>query len=143
MAGSVPPHVKNVNSNIKEVRRLVEIHATMTGSQRGRRYNVAILNKSGIVLAVACWEAFIEDLASEAFTWLLDRATSPTVFPNRVLTLASKELRNSPDARRVWELAEGGWRAVLAGHKDELLRLSVGRLNTPRPKQVDDLFGDR
>jgi hypothetical protein len=103
---------------------------------------VAILNKSGIVLAVSCWEAFVEDLASHAFDCLLDGAATPTVFPRRVLTLASKELRESQDARRVWELADIGWRDVLKAHKEEMLRRSVGRLNTPRPRQVDDLFGD-
>lgn len=42
----------------------------------------------------------------------------------------------------MWELAEAGWRAVLARHKDESLRRTVGKLNTPRPKQVDELFAD-
>lgn len=52
---------------------------------------MAILNKSGIVLAVSCWEAFVEDLASHAFNWLLEHAKAPTVFPRKVLTLASRE----------------------------------------------------
>jgi hypothetical protein len=48
-----PIHFENLNSNISEVLRLVEIHTKMTGSGRGRRHNVAILNKSGIVLMVS------------------------------------------------------------------------------------------
>ena len=137
-----PIHFENLNSNLAEVRRLAEIHTKMTGTGPGRRHNVAILNKSGIVMIVSCWEAFVEDLASHAFTWLLDHADAPSAFPRRVLTLASKDLREAEDARRVWELADTGWRAVLARHREEMLRRSVGRLNTPRPKQVDDLFGD-
>ncbi len=137
-----PIHFENLNSNLKEVRRLAEIHAKVTGIARGRRHNVAILNKSGIVMIVSCWEAFIEDLASHAFDWLLGHANAPIAFPRRVLTLASRELREDNDHRRVWELADSGWRAVLQRHRDEILRRNVGRLNTPRPKQVDDLFGD-
>lgn len=137
-----PIHFDNLNSNVKEVLRLVEIHAKMTGTAPGRRHNVAILNKSGIVLIVSCWEAFVEDLAAHAFSWLLDRAKSPNVFPTRVLTLASKDLRDAQDARRVWELADTGWRDVLTRHRDETLRRSVGRLNTPRPKQVDELLAE-
>jgi hypothetical protein len=140
MAGAI--HFETLDSNVKEVLRLIEIHEKMTGTGRGRRHNVAILNKSGIVLIVSCWEAFVEDLASHAFSWLLQQAQSPSVFPTRVLTLSSKDLREAPDARRVWELADGGWRDVLARHRDETLRRSVGRLNTPRPKQVDELFGE-
>src|SRR5262245_723288 len=105
-----PLHIENLNSNIKEVERLVEIHAALTGSKRGRGRDVAILNKSGIVLAVSCWEAFVEDLASHGFNWLLNNASSPAVFPRKVLTLASQELREAQDATRVWELADGGWR---------------------------------
>jgi RiboL-PSP-HEPN len=137
-----PIHFDNLNSNVKEVLRLIAIHTKMTGTGRGRRHNVAILNTSGIVMMVSCWEAFVEDLASHAFTWLLDRASSPTVFPPKVLTLASKELREAQDARRVWEIADAGWRNVLLRHRDETLKRSVGRLNTPRPKQVDELFSD-
>jgi hypothetical protein len=84
----------------------------------------------------------VEDLAAHAFSWLLERAEDPTVFPSKVLTLASKELRSSSDARKVWELAGLGWRTALATHRDDTLRRSVGRLNTPRPKQVDELFSD-
>jgi hypothetical protein len=141
-SNSNPQHVDSLNSNIEEVRSLVAIHEKMTGAARGRRHKVAVLNKAGIVLAVSCWEAFVEDLARHSFDWLLHRAETPAVFPRKVLTLASKELRLDQDAGRVWELADKGWRAVLAKHRDQVLRESVGRLNTPRAKQVDALFSD-
>jgi hypothetical protein len=142
MAKPHPIHIENLLSNITEVQRLVEIHATLTGSARGRRHNVAILNKSGIVLVVACWEAFVEDLASHAFAWLLEKADSPAAFPRKVLSLSCKELREAQDANRVWELAGTGWRTVLARHRETVLKRSTGRLNTPRPKEVDELFSD-
>ncbi len=137
-----PQHVANLNSNIAEVMRLVDIHSTVTGNKPGRRHNMGILNKSGIVLAVSCWEAFVEDLAANAFDFLLAKATTPTVFPRGVLALASRELRDGPNPLRVWELADAGWRSVLLRHKEQILKKSVGRLNTPRTKQVDELFGD-
>jgi hypothetical protein len=137
-----PVHIVNLLSNVSDVERLIEIHAQLTGAAKGRRHNVAILNKSGIVLVVACWEAFVEDLAVSAFDWLLARADSPAAFPKKVLTLSSKELREAPDANRVWELADGGWRTVLERHRDTAVRKSAGKLNTPRVKQVDELFSD-
>lgn len=142
MPATEPIHFENLRANLAEVRRLVEIHAELTGTERGRRHNVAILNKSGIVLVVACWEAFVEDLATHSFSWLLAQARSPDAFPKKVLALASKEYREAADARRVWELAGEGWRTALERHKADVLKRHVGKLNTPRAAQVDALFGD-
>ena len=91
-------------------------------------------------MLVACWEAFIEDLASAAFDVMLAHATLPTAFPADVLTRASSDLKNSQDNREVWKLAGDGWKAVLQAHSSEVLKDYVGKLNTPKPKQVDILF---
>src|SRR5690348_3174204 len=88
-----PEHVQRLFANLSEVRRLVQIHAHLTGPKPGRRHDVDILNKSGIVLAVACWEAYVEDLARQAYDAIAAAAATPTVFPMRVLALAGKELR--------------------------------------------------
>jgi hypothetical protein len=57
--------VRAFNDNVAETERLIDIHSALTGKERGYRHNVEVLNKSGIVLLVACWEAFIEDLAEK------------------------------------------------------------------------------
>jgi hypothetical protein len=135
-----PDHVSNLISNTSEVQKLIRIHQAITGGQRGRPPDLEALHKSGVVLLVACWEAYIEDLAANAFCVLLDNAASPDVFPTRVLTLASRSLRGDDDERKVWELAGDGWRSVLEAHRDNLFERYIGRLNTPRPAQVDTLF---
>jgi len=68
----------------------LEIHEGLSGSGPGRRHNLEILNRSALVLLVACLEAFVEDLASHAFDWMLANASEATLIPGRVLTLASK-----------------------------------------------------
>ena len=72
-------HIDNLLKNLTEVLRLAEIHQQLTGARRGRRHNVAILNKSGIVLVVSCWEAFPVErlLAAQSFSWLLSNAEKP------------------------------------------------------------------
>jgi RiboL-PSP-HEPN len=139
-----PPHVENLISNHVEVMRLAEIHATISGTGPGRRakYDVEILNKSGIVLLVATWEAYIEDLAISAFDAVFAAASTCTVFPSKVLTLAARELRSSADERRVWELAGVGWRTVLQDHRQVIIDRYVGTMNTPKPEQVDGLFSE-
>lgn len=126
--------------NLDEVDRLVEIHTKMSGKKAGYKHNVAVLNKSAIVLLVACWECFIEDLAESAFSILLRRATKHDIFSGKVLTEAAKPLKESKDDREVWQLAGDGWRNVLKNHKSTLFTRYTGKLNTPRPEQVDALY---
>lgn len=138
-----PPKAKHLDTllaNLKEVERLLKIHTEVAGSTVGPKHNVEVLNKSGIVLLVACWEAFIEDLAETSFQLLLRRAKSPDFFPQKVLTLVSKKLREDKDDRRVWDLAGDGWKIVLRSHRDSVIKRYIGSLNTPKPKQIDDLF---
>lgn len=128
--------------NSGAVSRLTEIHEHLTGRTRGRKHGVEVLNKSAIVLLVACWESFIEQLAVNAFDAIYKSAKVPDVFPIRVLVIAGSELRESQDATQIWKLAGNGWRQVLAAHRQRVLDKYVGKLNTPKPQQINDLFLD-
>ena len=134
------PHIGSLNSNLADVRRLLQIHRNVAGNERGRKYGVEVLNKSAIVLLVACWEAYVEDLAKASFDRLLDAASNHSVFPMTVLTRASKPLKDSSDERAVWDLAGSGWRQVVETHRDTTLEKYVDRLNTPSAKNIDELF---
>ncbi len=133
-------HIQALEENIAEVKRLLEIHRGLVGTTPGRKYKVEVLNKSSIVLLVACWEAVVEDLAEAAFNALLSSASDHSAFPFDVLCLASKSLRESGDNREVWKLAGNGWKQVLSDHKESVFKQYVGKLNSPKPKQVDGLF---
>jgi len=135
-------HIETLQQNVEEVHRLLEFHARLTGTKVGKRGGVEVLNKSGIVLLIACWEAFVEDLAVSAFEALLASAKDPQVFPTRVLVTAARPLRDDQDHRRVWELAGEGWRATLEGHKKQVMSRFIKGFNTPRPENVDKLFED-
>lgn len=132
----------NFEANKVDIDRLWAIHETIAGSGPGRKHDVEVLNRSAIVFITACWEAYVEDVATEAFDFLLAQAASANVIPAKVRTLASKELIEAADKRRVWELADGGWRTVLANHRGAVMDRWVASLNTPKARQVDDLFED-
>jgi hypothetical protein len=135
-----PAHVANLRTNVKSVAGLLGIHSRLTGTGPGRRRDVEVLNRAGIVLLVACWEAYIEDLAELAFDSLIGHAKVATVFPAKVLTTASKGLKEHNDGRLVWKLAGEGWKKVLQQHRDEILKKHIATFNTPRPAQIDGLF---
>lgn len=135
-----PEHIKNIIKNREEILLLHSMHGRLAGKSRGKKHNVEVLNKSAIVLLVACWEAYVEDLAEIAFEFLLTNLNEPTNFPAKVLSLASKELVKDEDKTKIWQLAGDGWMKVLEAHKDKVKERYIGKLNTPRPKQIDELF---
>lgn len=137
---SHPTPSELIEDNISEVKRILAIHEELTGKGPGYRANVEVLNRSAIVLLVACWEAFVEDLAGLAFELLFTGAKKPQVFPKKVLVKASNVLRSSADEGEVWKLAGDGWKKVLEKHKNEVIASCCGKMNSPRATQVDMLF---
>ena len=63
-----PPHINSLKTNFQEIDRIIEIHGEISGSGPGYKHNVQVLNKSAIVLLLACWEAYIEDLMTNPET---------------------------------------------------------------------------
>lgn len=121
---------------------LWHIHAEVAGRGKGRKHRADVLNRAAVVFISACWESYVEDAAKEAFDCLLRYSTTPDVVPSRVRTLASRELRESRDERKIWELAGSGWKTVLADHRDDVLENWLKNFNTPKSTQVSELFAE-
>ncbi len=131
---------KAFEGNKADVDRLLHIHDDISGGGPGRKHGVEVLNKSAIVLITASWEAYVEDVAKEAFDLMLEGKTKPDSWPNKVRALASKTLRESKNELDVWELAGKGWKKVLKSHRQEAVQRWVGKLDTPKSAQVAELF---
>ncbi len=126
--------------NQKDVNQLWEIHETLVGEGPGRKHGVDVLNRAAIVFITACWEAYVEDLAGEAFDFLLANAPNALAIPSKVRDAATRPLFEQKDSRRVWDIADGGWRTILVGHRANALARWIGNLNTPKTNQVNELF---
>lgn len=137
----MPHPVAAFLENTAEVEQLLALHEEKTGKQRGRRFGVEILNKSAIVLLTACWEAFIEDTASEALEFILSEITEPSKLPKAVLNRVAKLLKDDKNNLKVWDLAQSGWRKVLLDYKQQMLHAHIGFFNTPKAGNIDNLFG--
>jgi hypothetical protein len=135
----IEPKNKHYNAlidNVKEVDRLQEIHSQITTPGPGRKYDVQVLHKSAIVLLVACWEAYVEDLVAAILKEMIAAADDYTVFPKIVLERVGSQ-HSGPKA---WDLAGDGWKQALKDNLKEVLAKTTGTLNTPRTEQVDELF---
>lgn len=123
-----------------DIDRLLEIHADVGGDGPGKRYGVQVLNKSGLVLLSAFWEAFCEDLAAEAIQKIVDDAEDASVLPKELRKVIAKELRSDLDESSPWKLADDGWKAVLLNRMSGLKAVRDRALNTPNSDNIDKLF---
>src|ERR1700692_2663858 len=99
-----PPHIDNLIANVREVNRLLEIHSQITTPGPGHKHAVQVLHKSAIVLLIACWEAFVEDLAAKALEAMIHGAPDHSVFPPDVL----ERVANKHHGMKAWDLAGTG-----------------------------------
>lgn len=133
---SEPIHMSGFVSNLKEVDRLSDIHSIITPQGPGRKHNVQILHKSSVVLLVACWEAYVEDLATNALSLIVTRIKNHTNIPKDV----RERIASRNQGMKAWSLAGEGWKQACLSHLNEVLAKTTGTFNTPKTDQVDDLF---
>src|SRR5438876_11617428 len=95
----------------EDVKRLLEIHQDLGGDAPGRRHRLEVLNKSAMVLVTAIWEAYCEDIASEALDHLVKHVPDALALPKELKKRIAKELKAEPNEIAVWELADSGWTA--------------------------------
>lgn len=130
------------SENKQDIEILWQIYAEVSRTGKGRKLRADVVSRTAIIFISACWESYIEDVAMEAFDYLLVHATTPDVFPAKVKILATKELREAKDERRIWELAGSGWTKILKSHRNTIREKWLQNFNTPKSKQVSGLFAD-
>jgi hypothetical protein len=130
------PAYETFLENMREVRRLLQIHKELGGGGPGRRWGSEVLNKSAVVLLVACWEAYLEDVASFAFDTSLGKCRKPRHFPKEVIKRIGESVRANKDERAVWNLAGDGWRSVLSDYKKRVIE----KFHNPNSGSIDDFF---
>jgi len=133
---------RNFDENRQDVEQLWLIHQEVAGGGVGRKYGVDVLNRAAIVFITACWESFVEDVATEAYDFLLTNVRTALDVPSKVRDMVTRPLFEQKDSRKVWDLADAGWRPLLAAHRDATLGRWIGTLNTPKSGQVNGLFED-
>src|SRR3989304_10589246 len=129
-------HVIALIDNVREVDRLKKLRAPLRATASSGSKDIEVLHKSCIVLLVACWEAYVEDLVSAALKHLMTTCKDHTAIPPYVLD----RIASSHTGAKVWELAGEGWKNAQKDNLKGVLAKTTGALNTPKTAQVDELF---
>jgi RiboL-PSP-HEPN len=130
------------NDNYADIARLIEIHEELAGTGPGYKHGVEVLNKSAVVLTSAVWEAFCEDLATEAVNHLVAKLSDPKKLPKALRKRIAAELENDVNELAVWDLAMNGWKTVLTSRAQTIADERARALNTPKTKNIAELFED-
>lgn len=124
----------------KELPLPIEIHSALAGQTPGKKHGVEVLNKSGIVLMCAVWEAYCEDIAAEAVDHLIANAADAFALPKTLRKNIARELKNDLDESAVWKLADDGWKKHLSTRTKAMTEERNRKLNTPKTSNIKDLF---
>ena len=126
--------------NARDVKRLLEIHADVGGDAKGRRSGLEVLNKSAIVLITAIWEAYCEDIASEALQHLVTHAPFAASLPTELKKHIVNDVKADKNDLAMWDLADAGWKGRVSARLASITADRNRRLNTPKSGQIDQLF---
>ena len=129
----------NFVNNGSQVLDLITLHEEKNSGKK-THHTYEILTKSCVVLMVACWEAFIEDIAEKSVEFLVENSESPNDLPKSLLKHIALELKNEKNELKIWELAGDGWKKITKDHYKVMLRKHLGPFNTPRAGNIDDLY---
>ncbi len=127
-------------NNRSDLDRLWEIHTSESGAAPGRRRGVEVLNKAAVVLVCAAWEAYCEDIVSEAIQHLVTDCSDHTRLPPALRKHVAATIKGSNDGLSPWEMAGDGWRQVVKQNAATLIQKMTGAWHTPKTAPIRDLF---
>ena len=128
------------DENLKDIGILMELHQQESGTSRGRRYDLEVLNKSAIVLITSYWEAYCEDIAAEALAHIIKYSKSADALPKELKKVIAKELESDKNDLAIWKIADRKWKNYLQSRLEKLQEARNRKLNTPRADNIDQLF---
>lgn len=128
------------DENVQDINKLLELHASEGGDQRGRRYGLEVLNKSAIVLITSFWESYCEDIAEEALEVIVQHAPNADVLPKEIKKVVAKTLKEDKNELAIWDISDDKWRYVLRKNFATLTEERNKTFATPKSFNVNNLF---
>ena len=135
-------HTFAINSRDITAFYTVHQHFVKTVTNKVRRH-VYILNKATYVLVASLWEAYCQDIVTEALDILVDHAPTWEQLPRQLARDIAKELRNNNmPLLAPWELAGDGWRAYIKDRQEAHSYQRNYDFSGPNSANVERLFSE-
>lgn len=132
--------IHKLKKSMRDVQRLLKIHKDVTGEGPGRRYGVDVLNRSAVVFACAAWEGFVEDIAEESVTHIVNAVDTSDAVSKTIKKEIAKSLEADDHNLKVWDLAGDGWQKLVLEQRDTIISQEIEPFNTPDARKIRKLF---
>ena len=121
---------------INDINKLIELYETIEVLDELEEEKVAkkfnVLFRSGVVLLVSYWESYVEDVCDEALMAIVERVQDPNKLPKELRKKVAKELKESKEELKLWDLSGDGWRKIVMGRVDQYKIERNRSFNTPK-----------
>lgn len=127
----------NFKTNIEDIESLLELSLSITNIEQKK-----VIFRSAVVLLIASWEQYIEQLANSSVLVLTNRLRDSSTLPENVkqsiANFAISEKRNNlrDFSDSVWLFADKGWKNAYFNYCEEL----TTNFHTASPNNVKDLY---
>lgn len=131
--------LENFQLNIDDIKELLDLSGTLSSIEKK-----SVIFRSAVVLLIATWEQYIEQLADSSILVLTDRLRDASTLPENVkqemalFFVPEKRSDMRKFSNSVWQFSDKGWKMA---YKNYCLS-STSKLNTANSKQVTQLFLD-
>ena len=126
---------------IEDVGRLIELYNTgFSTAAEGNRRGIGVLKRATIVMAVTCWETYIEDMLNEEFQYRLQMAKYPRDVQSAFNAAANKWLQSRSRyavkyIKYMEEWTGDAWKRIVLKH----FKNTIQNLSSPSSKKVRKL----
>jgi hypothetical protein len=134
---------KTFDESARDIEHLLEAwEAAGSKTSEVNSSTTDVLLRSAVVLLVSYWEAYVEDICSEALEHIVLHSKDASKIPMEAKKVIATELKKAPHDLEVWKLADSGWRNYL---KERLPRLKSDRdrsWNSPKADATSKFISD-
>ena len=123
---------KAFDSNLNDIDRLIDYYDTaetiLKDTQRDLPAGADVVLRAALVLLITYWEAYLEDIVTEALEHFVGQAKDAAILPEELRKAVAREIKADKHELSPWKIAGEGWRGFLKARLPQL----IGRFNTPK-----------
>lgn len=121
--------------HLRDIERLMENYETLKGNTKGRKA-LDHITRSCILLLVAAWESYIEDVTKESVIKICEKLKTPVDLPNSVQNTIGEEMKLVKAPMDIFKLAGDGWKEIYTNSACT----TIESWHSPKKGKVDKLF---
>jgi len=135
---------KAFDANLADIEQLIDYHNTaeaiLKETQQDLPAGADVLLRAAIVLLITYWEAYLEDIVSEALEHLLTHTQDPNSLPTELKKAVAREIKTHNHELSPWMLAGPAWRQTIKSRLPKLQESRNRSFNTPKSMQTKDFI---